>query len=409
MDMASRSARSNPANPLFTLLIAALLAGCGGGDEGTGQGARAAESAHGGPGGSRPPAPVAIAPATVGDIASHYVATATLAAEKEAEILARVAGVAGRLHAEEGDQVRTGDLLLTVDAHEYALRLEQAEAATANLTARHERAEGMLAKNLISAEEFEQIKADLKSARADEGLARLDLSYTRVLAPFSGRITSRMVDVGQNISVGTPLFVLADFEPLLARVHVPSREFRQLEIDQEVELVLDSSEKRLKGRIKLVSPVIDPSSGTIKLTIEVPDHPADTRPGDFAEVRIVTERRTGTTLVPKVALVTDRGEQVVFVAADSTAERRVVEVGFEDDRSAEIVGGVQPGDLVIVKGQRSLKHGAPIKVIDGGAFGGGARPPRPRPPHGAAADSLRRGKPGERRPPHGQRPAGAGG
>jgi membrane fusion protein (multidrug efflux system) len=113
-----------------------------------------------------------------------------------------------------------------------------------------------------------------------------------------------------------------------------------------------------------VSPVIDPSSGTIKVTIEIPTYPPGVRPGDFAQVSIVTERRVNRTLVPKVALVNDRGEQVVYVSADSTAERRVVEIGFQDDRNAEILTGVTEGERVVVKGQRTLKNGAAIKILD---------------------------------------------
>jgi membrane fusion protein (multidrug efflux system) len=120
----------------------------------------------------------------------------------------------------------------------------------------------------------------------------------------------------------------------------------------------------MTGRIKLVSPVIDPSSGTIKITIEIREYPAGVRPGDFAEVRIVTESRADRTLVPKIAVVTEKGEQVVYVAADTTAERRVVEVGFEDDESAEILDGVSAGEPVVVKGQRSLKHGSAIKILE---------------------------------------------
>ena len=80
-------------------------------------------------------------------------------------------------------------------------------------------------------------------------------------------------------------------------------------------------------------------------------------------MRIVTELRDETVLAPKIALVTDRGETVVFIAADSTAERRVIEVGFEDDDNIEILSGVSPGEPVVVKGQRSLKHGSPIKIL----------------------------------------------
>ncbi len=198
---------------------------------------------------------------------------------------------------------------------------------------------------------------------------RLNLSSTTVGAPFEGRVVRRLVDVGQNVNVGTALFVVSDFDPLLAVVHVPSKEFKKLKPDQPVRLVLDSNDDQLQGRIKLVSPIIDPASGTIKITIEIREYPPNTRPGDFAEVLIVTERRENRTLVPKNAVFTDRGDQIVYVAADSTAERRVVEAGFEDGTYTEILSGVTEGEAVVVKGQRSLKHGAPIKILEGGPPG----------------------------------------
>jgi len=234
----------------------------------------------------------------------------------------------------------------------------------------------MRAEDLSSAEEFQASLSELENTRAEEGLAQLNLSYTTVAAPFQGRITGRLVDVGQNVSVGTPLFDISDFDPLLARVHVPSREFNQLKRDQDVDLVLDSDGTRLKGRIKLISPVIDPTSGTIKITVEVNAYPAGVRPGDFASVKIVTEQRENATLVPRAAVLTDKGETVVYVPVDAegenggvTAERRVVETGFTDDAHTEIVTGLAPGEAVVVKGQRSLKHGTLLKILESAEAG----------------------------------------
>ncbi|HEU4364888.1 MAG TPA: efflux RND transporter periplasmic adaptor subunit [Candidatus Krumholzibacteria bacterium] len=353
---------------LYSILIKALvaaaflpaLAGCG-------KNGSAQQAQGGGPGGGankEAPVPVAVAAATTGEIASYYTATATLAAEKEAQMLSRVSGVVSKLLCEEGDVVAEGAELLLVDNDEYRYRHEQAVADRADLEARVARLEKMREQDLVSAEEFETLSNDLAAAKAAEGMAQLNLSYTRVTAPFSGRIVTRNINVGQTINVGTPLFVISDFTPLLARVHVPAKEFHKLEPNQPVDLTLESNGTRLRGRIKLVSPTIDPSSGTIKVTIEIPTFPAGVRPGDFAQVSIVTERRMGRTLIPKVALVNDRGEQVVYVSADSTAERRVVEIGFQDDNNAEIVNGVSAGEAIVVKGQRTLKHGSAIKILD---------------------------------------------
>jgi membrane fusion protein (multidrug efflux system) len=337
---------------------------------GASQAAGGAPGAGGGPAGAQkqPPVPVAVSEAATGPIASYYTATATLSAEREADILARVSGVVQRLLVEEGDVVVEGQELLRIDNAEYQYRLEQAQAARADLQSRYDRLSQMKEQDLVSAEEYEKTVNDLAAAKAAEGMAALNLSYTRVTAPFSGRVVTRHVDEGQTVNAGTSLFVLSDFKPLLARVHVPSKEFNQLRPDQPVDLVLDSSGITLRGRIKLVSPTIDPSSGTIKVTVEINEYPEGVRPGDFAQVKIVTEQRKGSTLVPKIALVNDRGEQVLFVSqADSTAERRVVEVGFLDDVNAEILKGINLGERVVVKGQRSLKHGSAIKVIDDSA------------------------------------------
>lgn len=358
-----------------------LLTGTGCSDQG--QGAPGQTQGAGGPGGmghggqgpDQAPIPVAVAPVRTGSIASFYNATSTLEAEKEARILARATGMVATLEAEEGDFVNEGDPLLTIENNEYRFRLQQAEAASNNLRSRFQRFEAMLTEQLTTEEEFQAARSDLATAEAEEGMARLNLSYTTVRAPFTGRVTARLVDVGNNLSVGTEVMVMADFDPLLARVHVPSREFNKLQQNQSVDLVLDSSGTSLVGRIMLISPVIDPNSGTIKITVEVPDYPPATRPGDFAEVRIVTEMRKDVLLVPRTAVITDKGETVVFVAIDgsgdgqetfaSHAERRVVTVGFVDDDNTQVSSGLALGEQVVVKGQRSLKHGSPLKILPG--------------------------------------------
>jgi membrane fusion protein (multidrug efflux system) len=328
---------------------------------------------------AKPATPVATAAAITGDIASYYRATATLEAEKQAQVLARATGVVESLLCEEGDLLDAGSPLLRIENDEYRLRLAQAQANTANLQAIHDRLERMHAEELASDEEYQTARSNLETAKAEEGLARLNLSYTTVTAPFTGKVIQRLVDPGQNVSNGTPLFLLADFDPLLARVYVPAKEFKKLQQDQAVQLILDSDRQKLSGTIKLISPIIDPTSGTIKVTVEIPTYPAGTRPGDFAEVQIVTELRTATTLVPRIAVLTDKGDDVVFVAVAGIAERRVVEVGFKDSEHAEILMGVVYGEPVVVKGQRSLKHGDPLKILSGE----GAKPDAP-----AAAHSL---------------------
>ena len=327
--------------------------------------ASSAEQNRSGSPANRPPTPVATIRAETRSIANFYVTTATLEAEKTAPVLARVQGIIQRLEAEEGDTVGKGQALLHIENAEYKLRLEQAQARTAQLRDQYMRLKGMVKKDLVPVEEFETVQHDLRSAKAEEALTRLALSRTRVRAPFGGRVIRRLVDIGRTVTDGTPLFELADLEPLLARVFIPSKEFTRLAPQQPVNLQLDSSGARLTGSVRLVSPMIDPESGTIKVTVEIPRYPPDTRPGDFATVHIVTERHEDAVVIPKLAVVEDGEGPVVFVASAQTAERRAVRLGFEEGRGIEVLEGIRPGEPVVIKGQYRLKDDEPIKVLDG--------------------------------------------
>ena len=315
------------------------------------------------------PVPISVRTASQGDISSYYKTNATLEVDKEADIVARVSGLVKTISVEEGDEVEAGGILLEIENDEYQHRVSLSSARIKNLKSKMDRLKA-LTDDLVSAQERETAESEYNTAVAEMELAKLNLSYTTVRAPFSGRVVLRMVDPGQKVGSDTPVFHLSDFRSLLAKVYVPAKEFKNLKIDQGVNLVLDSSKQVMKGKIKLVSPVIDPATGTIKLTVEVSDYPANTRPGDFAEVQVITDTHPGVVLVPRFAVITDHDEQVVFIAAkDNTAERRPVEVGYTDDDHAEITSGIKVGEQVVVKGQRRLENGTILKILDTGSSG----------------------------------------
>lgn len=357
----------------LAMVFAVSLVGCKGGEEGPkagqgrpgGRGQGKPGAAQKGPGG-RPPLPTAAVAVEVvqrGEISTYYSATASLDPNKEADVLARVNGVVEKQLAEEGDRVTKGQILIEIEDAEYRHRVTQAEVDLHQQRLQLERTEKMLAQGLVSAEEADAARSQMKAAEAAWELATLELSYTKVKSPFRGRVVSRVVDQGRTVSNGTVLYTLADLSRLLARVHVPAREFRNIQTDQPVQLEVDSTGDRLEGRIQLVSPVVDPTAGTIKVTVEISRFPASTRPGDFAEVSIVTDRHENVIVVPRIAVMTDHEDRVVYVVEGETAQRKIVKVGFEDDQYSEILEGIEEGETVVIQGQRSLADGQKVSVL----------------------------------------------
>jgi RND family efflux transporter MFP subunit len=355
--------------PAGLLLTIALAGGCGGReDQAAGHAAPGAAAAgeSGPPGaGDRPAVPVAVERARIGEAASYYSATATLEAASHAEIHSRTTGVVREILREEGDLVREGDTLLLLEDDEARLRVQQAEANHRLAKADFDRRSAMLEGGLLSAGEFETTQGTLEVREAELGLARVALSHTRIVAPFTGRVVRRHAELGANVSAGAPLFEMMDVTPLLARIHIPAKRMGYVTVGQPIEIRVDSIDDTLDGVVSLVSPIVDATTGTVKVTAEIASYPEDTRPGDFAEVRIVTARHDTAVLVPSTALFEEQGENVLFVVQDGKAVRRVVEQGFIDGDFTEIVQGVGGGDLVVTKGQRQIQDGAAVAILEG--------------------------------------------
>jgi membrane fusion protein (multidrug efflux system) len=359
----------SPSAPVRSWLLALAaassfaMAGCQGG-EAPAPGAAAAEGPPG-PRGEAKPIAIAVERVSRRDVASYYTATATIEAENRAEVLARTTGVVRQLLKEEGDRVRAGDLLLLLEDDEAALRLKQAEANAFTARSEYDRKVSMRDAGLLSDGEFETVEGNMRVRESELEIAKLELQYTRVPAPFSGRVVRRLVDFGANVSPGAPLFELMDDDPLLARVHVPARRMGLVKPGQRIDVHLDTGDVDLEGVVTLVSPIVDASTGTVKITAEIRRPPAGIRPGDFAQVKIVTERRENAVVVPSRAIVEDQGAKVVYVIADGKASKRPVETGFVEGDVTEIVSGLAADELLCVKGQRDLRDGANVQILEG--------------------------------------------
>lgn len=310
------------------------------------------------------PVPVNVEEVATGRVSSYLTATANLAAEDDVKVLAEVEGRVAQVLVEEGMRVSRGQPLALLARDDAEIALNKAGLKAANTGLAHERASRALHEDLMSRQDFDKAKMDDEIARQEKAEAQWRLEKTTIRAPFAGRVTARAVTTGQHVRPADHLFTVTDFDPLIARIYLPERDMAGLEEGREVRITLKADETaQCRGRIRQISPVVDPATGTVKLTIEAVAPQASLRPGSFVTIDIVRETHERALLVPREAVVRDLADAYVFVARGETAERRTIAVGLEEGGRVEALSGLKAGEQVIVAGQGGLKEGQIIKVI----------------------------------------------
>lgn len=341
------------------MIAVSLLSACGNGNDASAGDETAAEP-------EAPAIPVEISQVQIGDVSASYEGTATLEAEQQATVVAKTTGVILEILVEEGDVVQAGEIIARLERNQYRLEVERAKATLERLENGLKRATELHSRKLMSAEEYEQTRFDTESQRAAFNLAKLDLDHTEIRAPISGVISERMVKVGNLVTLHQAVFRIDDFDPLWAVLHVPERELNTLNSGQAVAVTLDAyPDATFSGHVLRISPVVDPATGTFKVTAEINDDSGRVKPGLFGRVRIIYDSRDSVALVAKNAVLSEDGRHAVFVVNDDqTVERKEIEVGYEESGMMEVTAGLNPGDTVVTAGKGSLRDGAKVEVVE---------------------------------------------
>lgn len=308
--------------------------------------------------------PVEIAEIIKGDISAYFTGTATIEAEEETEVVAKVGGVVEKLFVEEGDYVKVGQVLAQLDDEKIAVQLEQAKANLNKLESNYRRNENLHEKQLVSTEIFQQARYEYEHQQAIYDLTKLDLDYTTIRTPISGIVSKRLIKVGNMILPNQSTFKVTGMDPLIAVLHVPERQLARLRVGQKTLLHVDAlGTDDFPGQIDRISPIVDPETGTVKVTVEVHDTTRLLRPGMFARLRIVYDVHSGVVMAPKDAIMSEDKESAVFVVRDSIAYRQFIEVGYTNSTHVEVTGGLVPGDTVVTTGKGSLKDSTKVEIV----------------------------------------------
>ena len=340
----------HPPGRWLLLLIPPLLAACSPGD------AKLDEP--------EPALPVIAATASLGVVHAAYQGTATIEAEAEAVVVARIGGVVEAIAVEEGERVEADQVLARLDDERLRLEAARALATRQQLENDYQRIQKVLARDLVSREQFDRVRFEWEAARAAHALAELNVRETVIRAPFSGVVARRHIKLGNTVATGEPAFRITRMDRLEARLHVPERDIHTLAPGQRAELAVDAwPERRFTGSVDRIAPVVDAETGTVAVTVALTPDQDGLRPGMFGRLRIVHDRREDALLIPREAVLSEDAAEAVFVVRDGTARRQAIRSGYREGAHVEVLEGLVVGDRVVTTGQSSLKDGARVEVI----------------------------------------------
>jgi membrane fusion protein, multidrug efflux system len=312
-----------------------------------------------------PPAmPVKVDKVRTGAISEEVSAVGSLIANESVMIRPERDGRVTVIHFTEGQVVRKGEKLVSLDIVELEAQLAAVSSELSLNRSRMKRAEELHEKKFISAQALDDAREALNQSTARHAEVKARVEKSTVLAPFEGVAGLRQVSPGAYVKAGQDIARLEGIGTLKLDFRVPETYLGKMRQRQEVQVRLDAfSAESFKGEIYAIEPAVDEQTRTVLLRARVPNPGARLKPGMFARVVLVLETRENALIVPEQALVPQGAERFVFRLADGKAAMTKIQLGLRRPGEVEIRDGLKSGDTIIVDGQLRLRDGAPVTVL----------------------------------------------
>jgi len=344
----------------------------------------------GGPAASGPPVSVTTVVVQKRNVDVMLEATGTVASINSVDVRPQISSVITKVHIKEGQSVRAGEPLFTLDARNDEVNVAKAQAQLAKDQAALADAERQLARsqdlfkqNFISqgAVDTNQTLVDSQRAvvaadRAAITATRVGLSYTRIVAPTTGRAGAINVFPGSLVQpTGNPLVTITQLDPISVAFSLPQRNLGDALASLRagggmVTAVLPDSSMSLHGKLQFVDNVVDPASGTVRVKAEFANKDERLWPGAFVTIRLAVQTLKDASVIPQAAIIqSPRGKIVYVVDAGGKAAPRPVEVVYASGEDAAVTG-VKPGERIVLEGRQNLRPGS--NVIERAAGEGSA-------------------------------------
>jgi len=318
--------------------------------------------------------PVRVAALQRGPISERIATSSTVDSDQRADILVEANGTVESIAVEEGDAVTPGRVLAVLKNPQLKGEFDRAQASFDRAREEYESLKSLFDKGFVARNEYDTSAHAFDTARLTFEQARESYSALQLTSPIPGTVSMRDLRYGEAVAPPKLAFQVVDLSKLKIDVNLPEKDLARVRAGQLTHIrteVLEGVE--VSGRVLRISPVVDPRSGTVKVTIAVDPGQQQLRPGMFVNVDIVVDTHPDAVLLPKRALVYAEGRPYAFVAItkdeQTTAERRAVELGFTEEDHIELLSGAEPGEQVVIVGQSTLRDGASVRIHEPTAAG----------------------------------------
>ena len=272
-----------------------------------------------------------------------------------------VAGKINFIGFEEGKHVEKGNILFELDAELLNAEYQEVKANYDYADLQYERAKRLKKDGVIPVEVFDERLRAYLNAKSRLNTLATRLKKHKLTAPFSGRVGSRLVSIGDYVAAGTPLVHIEDLSLVKVEFYIPQRYIQQIQNGQLVRVVVEPLSEIYEGTIYLIDPRVDPETRSAVVRAKVNNPNEVLRPGMFCTVTIIIEKKEQGLMVPEQAVVSRGEKHFLYLAEEGKAVMRQVRLGLFSEEKVEILSGLNPGEQVIVAGLQKLAPGVPVK------------------------------------------------
>ncbi|MBV9723988.1 MAG: efflux RND transporter periplasmic adaptor subunit [Gammaproteobacteria bacterium] len=329
-----------------------------------------------------PPPPVTVSRPLKLPISEYLETTGSVAASKSVDLVARVEGYLRSVNFQDGSVVKAGDLLFVIEPEPYQAKLASQQAQLLEAQSEYERQLRLIKENATSQANVDKWRSQRDEAQANVALARINLGYTRITAPFTGRVGRHQVDPGNLVGSSgsaTKLATIEQIDPAYVYFSVNERDLLNVRAAAQargqpinkaprvpVQLGLQTEAGYPhEGVLDFANTGLDTGSGTLQLRAVVPNPERIFLPGLFARVRIARAHPSAQLVVPDRVVGTDQvGSYLMVVAADHKVEQRRVEVGAVSDGLRAILSGIEPDTQVVIDGLQNAVPGNLVSPVE---------------------------------------------